>query len=155
MFIYIARRSLRIENKIPFRKCSMTFTVHMLQYYWTNSKVLLQKCPVNSQFALSSGNTGTTVQLPPPPTPQKWSIALTVCILWAVNTYCAPNRARCCMQWRISWRVSFSVPHTLPFSSPIRWKFGLLFKPNAQNTRICFTEVRRRTAKTVCRSLSR
>lgn len=48
--IYIALRSLRIENKIPFRKCSVAFTVHMLQYHWTDSKVLLQKCPVNSQF---------------------------------------------------------------------------------------------------------
>jgi hypothetical protein len=28
-FIYIARRSLRIENKFPFRKCSMSFTFHV------------------------------------------------------------------------------------------------------------------------------
>jgi len=98
-FIYIARHSLRRENKFPFRKCSMSFTVHMLQYYWINSKVLLQKCPVNftvNTFLWQYWDHNTAVF-------QKWSVALKVFrILWVVNTYCTPNRVCCCVQWSIS-----------------------------------------------------
>ena len=87
-----------------------------LRYYWTNNKVLLQKCPVNFTvhiFLWEYWDHSTAVF-------QKWSIALTVRILWAVNTYCTPNRARCSMQWSISWRLIFSVLHPLLINIPIQ-----------------------------------
>jgi hypothetical protein len=93
-FIYIARRSLRIENKFPFRKCSMSFTVHMLQYCWINNNILLHNFTVRS-FLWEYCDHSTAVF-------QKWSVALSVRIFWAVNTYCTPNCGRCSMQWRIS-----------------------------------------------------
>jgi hypothetical protein len=122
---YISRPSLRIENELPFQKCSMIFTDHMLQHCWTISKVLPRKCPVTftvHTFLWKYWQHSTAVF-------QKWSTALAVRFFWVISIYRAPNLA-CSGASRGSFHFLFSILCLLidQFCANLAWCWNQMFR---------------------------